>query len=682
MSYCLAPMLHDLGECGCAPAWSVEPEPLPADPRQGLGHLDGAVRRELDLSGESGRNAVDEDTDSNQTMGVDRDLETSGTANDAARRTLLGDAADGDGCHADRNAPAAAPIPSWTVKPIALDWSEYEADLLARGALDPDAEHGLWCPPDCPCGFELPDDIEEHNPLLGIARQVLDPRVAAMFLAADDKDRMMFGEGALHRFLLGAWHVIEPGTPFEDGEAIRAVCDHLQAQLEERAWSMGIETPPPGWRVQRAQNLLIRIPPRSLKTVISTIAATAWAWLRWPTMRILSLSSNPRVTSEGADKVRSLIRSEWYQVTFQPSWRIREDMDALAKLANTAGGWRAARGITSRITGEGADWLLIDDPHDGAEVYSKAKRTAVNDKWRRSTSNRVNDPRFAIRTGVMQGLHFDDWGEHRISDGWGLLLIRMEYQPGGESKRVGERYVQPDDKRASPYGWRDWRTEPGQTIHIRFTDEWRAQQRKDMGPIDWAAQYQQDPAPIDGGIVQSSDLRTYETLPTGTDGWAITVDASFKKTVSGSRVSVLVWCRKGPDRFLVDNNTAPMDMDETIAAIKKFREQYPRAKGTILVEDKANGSEIIRKLQLSFPGVIAVNPGNNSKESRLMACQSFFTGHCIYLPQYAPWLEDYKYELTQFPNAPKDDQVDATVQLLLYWQMSNAAARSRAGCVL
>lgn len=564
----------------------------------------------------------------------------------------------------------------------ALSWSEYEAELHLRGAAALDdlvaAEHGLWCPPDCPCGFELPDHADRQ--LLQMAADIArNPQVAAMFVRADDAETM---RGSLHAFLIGAWGEMEAGTPFEDGEAIRAVCDHIQWQLEDRAIAIGLMPRPPGWQRMRAQNLLIRIPPRCLKTLIATIAATAWAWLRWPTLKILSLSSNPRVTSESADRTRTLIRSDWYQATFAPPWRIREDMDALVKIGNTAGGWRGSRGITSRITGEGGDWLLVDDPHDGAEVYSKAKRAAVNDKWRRATSNRVNDPRYAIRTGIMQALHHDDWGQQRIAEGWGLLLIRMEYQPGGEPRRVGDRLIEPDDRRVSPYGWRDWRTVVGETIHPRFTAEWRAQEKKDKGPLDWAAQYQQDPAPVDGGIVRESDLCYYDELPETLDGWAVSVDAAFKKTTTGSRVSVQVWARKGPDRFLVDNDTRPMDMVETIDAIETMRAKWPRAKGTILVEDKANGSEIIRQLRERFPGVIAVNPGTNSKEGRLYACQSFFTGHNVWLPRHAWWLDDFRAEVTQFPNWPKDDQPDCMVQLLLYWRLNSAAARARNACVI
>lgn len=514
--------------------------------------------------------------------------------------------------------------------------------------------------------LEEPEDIAfPDNSLEPATQPMLTRQEAADLLTALLAARM---RESLYAFVQGAWPEIEPGNTFEDGPHIRAVCDHVQFQLEERAIALGLMPRPTWWKKMRAQNLLIRIPPRCLKTIIVTICAVAWAWVLWPTMRVLSLSSNPRVTNDAADKCRALIRSAWYQNTFQPPWVIREDKDGLSKFANTAGGWRASRGITSRITGEGADWLIIDDPHDGAEVYSKAKRNEVNNKWRRAVANRVNDPRYAIRTGVMQALHFDDWGQQRLADGWPALVIRMEFEAR-------------DAARVSPFGWRDWRTTEGQTLHPRFTPEWVAQEKKDKGPLDWAAQYQQDPAPIDGGIVKESDLCTYDKLPK-LEGMCISVDAAFKKTEGGSRVSVTVVGRKGPDRFLVDNDTRPMHMEDTIQAIKAMIGKWPQARHRILIEDKANGSEIIRRMRLEWPNIIAVNPGNNSKTGRLMACQGVFQGRNFYVPEYASWLEDFKYELCTFPNAPKDDQVDSVVQALLDMRMSNDAARARAACEL
>jgi len=41
----------------------------------------------------------------------------------------------------------------------------------------------------------------------------------------------------------------------------------------------------------------------------------------------------------------------------------------------------------------------------------------------------------------------------------------------------------------------------------------------------------------------------------------------------------------------------------------------------------------------------------------------------VFLPEFAPWLYDYIEELSAFPNATHDDQVDSTTQALSFMRM-------------
>jgi predicted phage terminase large subunit-like protein len=499
----------------------------------------------------------------------------------------------------------------------------------------------------------------------------LTPEEWADYLTRDYADRLI---SSLYEYVKAAFPQLETGADLEDGKHLKAICDHIQWQVEDRMVATGHLPKPPGWKKARAQKQLIRIPPRCLKTTIASILAPTWVWLRWPWLTILTLSANPRVTHDAAYASRLIIGSDWYQTTFRPAWQIDPDRDSVYDYGNTAGGWRKSRGMASRVTGEGANWQILDDLHDGEEVYSRAKRDFVHRKWR-TISSRLNDVRFDIQTGIAQALHHDDWGERRIKEGWGLLRIRMQYE---------ER----DANVESPFGWKDWRTVEGETIlPDRYTREWCEQTARELTKIVWSAQYQQDPTPTDGGLVNKSDFRYYDDLEKlNIDQIILSVDAAFKKTTTGSRVSVCVMGR-GRDsngkeiRALLDNDTRPMHMVETIHAIKAMLEKWPQI-NTVLIEDKANGSEIIRQLQAEITGVVPVNPGNNSKEGRLISVQPVFESNSFYLPRVAPWRDETEYEICTFPNAPKDDIVDAVVQALIYMRGSYAAQRSLAGCQL
>lgn len=521
--------------------------------------------------------------------------------------------------------------------------------------------------PDAPMVLEMVD-----RPDLQTLLTNLSPADLEAWAALDYADTL---RGSLHEYVKAAWSQLELGVTLDDDLTIKAICDHVQWQLEDRMIATGYLAKPPGWKKQRAKNLLIRVPPRHLKTTIVSILAPTWAWTRWPHLSIFALSANPRVAHDSAIASRKIIGSDWYQLTFRPNWVILPNVDSAAFFANSVGGSRKSRGVSSRVTGEGANWMIVDDPHDAEEVHSDAKRNAVHRKWETGLANRLNDVRYDIRTGIAQALHHDDWGERRIKEGWELLRIRMVFE---------ER----DRSAVTVFGWTDWRLVDGEpTSPERYPPEELKQLKIDKGPFVWATQYQQDPTPINGGMVKLSDIRYYDDWKTLSLSQVVcSVDASFKKTTTGSRVSVVVVGR-GKDstgkeiRVMLDNDTRPMHMMDTIDAVKMMHRKWSQI-STTLVEDKANGSEIVRQLQLEILGVIAVNPGSNSKEGRLMSVTPVFEGHGFLMPRVADWKDDTLYELTRFPNAPKDDIVDATVQALIYMRGSHAAQRALAGCQL
>ena len=52
------------------------------------------------------------------------------------------------------------------------------------------------------------------------------------------------------------------------------------------------------------------------------------------------------------------------------------------------------------------------------------------------------------------------------------------------------------------------------------------------------------------------------------------------------------------------------------------------------------------------------------KIMRLNAQTAMIDNGFVYIPETAPWLDEYLHELTVFPNGKHDDQVDSTAQFL------------------
>ena len=61
---------------------------------------------------------------------------------------------------------------------------------------------------------------------------------------------------------------------------------------------------------------------------------------------------------------------------------------------------------------------------------------------------------------------------------------------------------------------------------------------------------------------------------------------------------------------------------------------------------------------------------------RLHAQTAMIENGFVHLPDQAPWLAPYLAELTAFPNAKHDDQVDSTAQMLDWFK---AAGREPGG---
>ena len=90
----------------------------------------------------------------------------------------------------------------------------------------------------------------------------------------------------------------------------------------------------------------------------------------------------------------------------------------------------------------------------------------------------------------------------------------------------------------------------------------------------------------------------------------------------------------------------------------------------VLIEDRASGTQLIQELrrQMNVP-IIAISP-ENDKESRLMAQTARIDAGRVLLPEQAHWKAEFLRELTTFPFAKHDDQVDSVSQFLS-WQWEN-----------
>lgn len=166
-----------------------------------------------------------------------------------------------------------------------------------------------------------------------------------------------------------------------------------------------------------------------------------------------------------------------------------------------------------------------------------------------------------------------------------------------------------------------------------------------------------------GLVFKREWFQRYQRLPRDLPVWCASWDCSFKSAKDSSYVVGQVWAAKGATYYLVDQVRGRMSFRETCKAMIELSQRWPKAT-TKLVENKANGPGVVSMLEEFVDGLILVDP-EGGKEARANAISALVEAGNVHLPADAVWVDDYIEEHVAFPEAPNDDQVDATSQALL-----------------
>jgi predicted phage terminase large subunit-like protein len=502
---------------------------------------------------------------------------------------------------------------------------------------------------------------------------------------------------SLGDFVREAWPVLEESTPLVWNWHLDVLCDHVQSILEGKSGKgLSKKMPRTGLPRKWVQNAIINVPPGTMKSLIVSVFAVAWQWLRRPSWRVICASGNPRVLGRDSLKCRELVTSKWYRELFKPTWTISQEQNEKLLFKTTRGGSRAALGAGGAVTGDRADALLVDDPNDASGVRSKLERIQVNENWwDQAFHNRVNDPVRSVRIVVMQRLHVEDLTGHLLekeklrSEGgqWENLVIPMEFEPGGPSTRP------------TWLGWVDPRKAEGELLFpLRFPRDVLIQEKVTLGSAGYAGQMQQRPSPVEGNRFQRLWWRFWKEdgmpdvqarpkgcseaaavpLPVAFDEVLESWDMTFKGKASNDWVVGLKIGRKGNRKYVLHRIRRHVGFGGARDAVVELRARQPFCYQTV-VEDKANGPAIIDDLQAMVSGLIPVNP-EGGKEARSAVMEPQVEAGEWFLPDGASWVEEWVDEFAVFPNGKYDDQVDAGSQAAIRLSASSDFAYAAAMC--
>src|SRR3990172_3764375 len=167
---------------------------------------------------------------------------------------------------------------------------------------------------------------------------------------------------SLSYYVQEAWKVVEPVTPFKYNWHIGLISEYLVALT-----------------MLQIQNLIINIPPRHMKSLQTMVIWPTWVWIDEPTSRWITGSYSLKLAIRDTLKSRRIIQSDWYQMHFGDRWQLTGDQNEKSRYENNKTGLRMAFGMDSQLTGEGGDFIGVDDSLKAQDADSDAEREKVND---------------------------------------------------------------------------------------------------------------------------------------------------------------------------------------------------------------------------------------------------------------------------------------------------------------
>ena len=188
-----------------------------------------------------------------------------------------------------------------------------------------------------------------------------------------------------------------------------------------------------------------------------------------------------------------------------------------------------------------------------------------------------------------------------------------------------------------------------------------------MTEYNFVAQYQQDPQPPAGLIVKRDWLKFYreQDKPDRFDQIVQSWDTASKITELSDYSVCTTWGVTGRKMYLLNVFRQRMEFPELKRRVRELAALWRAS--IVLIEDKSSGTQLIQQLRADGFGRVQAAPADNDdKVMRLRAQTAKIEGHFVLFPEKAPWLDAYLLELTTFPNAKKDDQVDSTVHALAW----------------
>lgn len=437
-----------------------------------------------------------------------------------------------------------------------------------------------------------------------------------------------------------AFRILDPSTRLEDSYYLGVVCEHAEAILSGQL-----------------TRLVLTTPPGTLKSITWGVCFPAWVWIDNPAVRFLCGANDESNANRDSVYCRNLIRSEWYQSTFSPSWAISSDQDAKRYYSNTATGHRVATSTGATVSGKKGHILLMDDIHDAQAVKSKTQRESDKQWFRHSFYDRMMN--FRNSAVILIGARFDaeDMAGELIREGWPELRL---------PERMEERLRKTFPVKCEGVGDQDPRKDGELLRPTRFGDKEEKDAIQTFGALDYKARHQQAPETAGGKMFDRSKARIIPTIPVGTTCVRYWDTAASENETAAQTAGVLLG-RSPEGRFVVCNVVRGWwEASRRNSIMLQTGHADKRRRGISLSRTffekgiSDSGKERDQLLIRYLAGLnVSADPAKGDKKVRAEPFSAQWEAGNVDVVD-DEWTEDYLAQMNDFPHGRLKDMADAT----------------------
>jgi len=446
-------------------------------------------------------------------------------------------------------------------------------------------------------------------------------------------------EMSFYEFFKAAWIVVEPAVPLSTNWHHKYICDLLQEECERV-----IAQKP------KTKDVIINVPFRSTKSLIVTVMFPVWAWIKSPKLRFITSSYSATLSIELATKSRDIIFSDWFKRRWGDVFHIKKDQNLKERYENNFVGMRRATSVGGTVTGQGGDFLIVDDPLSPQMASSATERDNANEWYRTTFYSRLNQPDIGVRIIIMQRVHEDDLT--------GFLLgkeTRLKYKHICIPAKSGDGNIKPT------YLEKHYNKDTGLFWEDRFSQRTLDDYRSALGSYGYAGQLQQTPTPLDSGMIHK-DWFKVDRYRVEDSVVNFVIDPAYTADQKNDPSALLAYTYKDNKWQIVDCVNVYKEFPDLV----KFIQQWVAKNGytnrsRIYVEPKASGKSIVQTLvRETGLNVKEDKPPTKDKVARVSdVSASLESGRVSILN--GDWNDEFLDQLAKFPAAKHDDMVDCLV---------------------